>query len=216
MMKNNNLLFPEVKALQNQPHKLMVLIHGLGSDGHDLIGIVPFIQPNFPDCHFISPHGVEPYDLAPFGRQWFSVADRTPEVIIKLVARNVVLLESIIKHKQVELNLTNQETIIVGFSQGTMIGLYLNLIQEEPFHSMIGFSGMLIPPPRCINKVTPICLVHGEEDEIVRVDEMEIAAQYLANQNIKYKTYNIPYLAHTIDAKGMEIAVNFIKNKGEL
>lgn len=213
-MINNYLQYPEVKALRNPPTKLMVLIHGLGSDGQDLIGIVPFIQNQLPEYHFISPHGVEPYDLAPFGRQWFSVADRNPDIIKTLIAKNVILLQNIVKNKQNELNLANKDTIIVGFSQGTMMGLYLTLTEDDPFHSMIGFSGLLIPPPTCINKKTPICLIHGEEDDIIRIGEMEMAAKYLAQQNITHDTYRIPNLAHTIDAKGIEIAVNFIKNKG--
>ncbi|MFY9590331.1 dienelactone hydrolase family protein [Rickettsia endosymbiont of Halotydeus destructor] len=208
-----NNTYPEVKSKDLSPKKLVVLLHGVGSDGHDLIGLVPYIKDDLPDCHFISPHGVEPYDMAPYGRQWFSLQDRTPQKIQKLLENNVELLTEIIKEKQTELGLTNKDTIIIGFSQGTMIGLYLTLIQQEPFLVSIGFSGMLFPPKECVNKSTPICLIHGELDEVVSVNEMGKAEEYLSKNQIPHNSYKIPHIAHSIDAKGLEFAINFIKKQ---
>jgi len=211
MIKNEFTLMPEVKSLNTPASKLIVFLHGLGSDGHDLISLAPYINHELPDCHFISPHGVEPYDMAPYGRQWFSINDRDPYKISKLIGSNVKLLENVIAEKQTELNLTNKDTIIIGFSQGTMIGLYLTLIQQEPFACMVGFSGRLIPPPECINKSTPICLVHGEQDEVVDVNEMAGISKYLDMHNIIYSSYKIPNLSHSIDGNGLKIATDFIK-----
>lgn len=212
-MENTILPYPEVKNLSGECKRLVVLLHGLGSDGNDLISLVPFMAKDLPDCHFISPHAVEPYDMAPYGRQWFSLSNRTPEVVKGLVGKNIELLGNIIKKKQIELNLTNKDTIIIGFSQGTMIGLYLNLIQKEPFNCMVGFSGKLISPPECINETTPICLVHGELDDIVEVSAVDEAVKYLQKNNIAYSTYKVPNLAHSIDSSGIEFALKFINEQ---
>ncbi|WP_341793158.1 MULTISPECIES: dienelactone hydrolase family protein [unclassified Rickettsia] len=210
---NKNLIYPEINSKELPPKRLAVLLHGVGSDGHDLIGLVPYIKDDLPDCYFISPHGVEPYDMAPYGRQWFSLQDRTPHKMQKLLENNVALLAEIIKQKQAELNLTNKDTIIIGFSQGTMIGLYLTLASQEPFLCSIGFSGLLVAPTECINKSTPICLIHGELDEVVSISEMDNAAKYLSKYQIPYESHKIPRLAHSIDAKGLEFAINFIKKQ---
>lgn len=61
--------YPEIKSLNKKADKLVVMLHGVGSDGNDLISLVPYIQNSLPNCHFISPHAIEPYDMAPFGRQ---------------------------------------------------------------------------------------------------------------------------------------------------
>jgi phospholipase/carboxylesterase len=204
------LPYPEVKALENKPKRLIVFIHGLGSDGNDLISLVPLMQDDLPDCHFISPHGVEPFDNRPFGRQWFSMNNQTPQVIEKIIARNSAALYSIIEQKQSELNLTNKDTILIGFSQGTMIGIYLNLMQTEPFASVIGFSGRLIAPGECTNKTTPICLIHGELDDVININEMYNLEQYLSSHNIKHKTYKIPNLTHSINNFGINKAIDFI------
>lgn len=213
-MSQNYLPYPEVKAINEPATKLLVLIHGLGSDGHDLISLVPFMQKELPGYHFISPHGIEPYDMAPFGRQWFSLSDRAHARIISLTETNIPLLAEIIKDKQRELSLSNKDTVIVGFSQGTMMGLYLTLIQVEPFYAMIGFSGRLIPPPECKNLTTPICLIHGERDEIVPAQEHNRCIKYLNSFNIKTSSLLVPNLAHSIDAKGMEFAIKFVRNIG--
>jgi phospholipase/carboxylesterase len=211
MNKTALLPYPEVGSL-NTPYKnLVVFLHGLGSDGNDLISLVPFIQKELPDSYFISPHGVEPFDMAPYGRQWFSLNDRSLPVLKELAAKNVNLLKEIIKNKQIELNLTNRDTIIIGFSQGTMMGLYLNFIEAEPFNCVVGFSGRLISPPECINKSTPICLVHGVLDDVVDISSIDEIIEYLKKHNIQHTSYKVENLAHSIDASGLQYAVEFIK-----
>src|SRR5689334_24767717 len=59
------------------PRKLVVLLHGLGADGFDLIDLAPAWGEAVPDAAFVAPHAPEPCDIAPHGRQWFSVGDRS-------------------------------------------------------------------------------------------------------------------------------------------
>lgn len=203
--------YPEIKSLNEKATKLVVMLHGVGSDGNDLISLVPYMQESLADCHFISPHAVEPYDMVPFGRQWFSLQDRTPATIMKLVAKNAPLVLELIKNKQNELKLTNADTILFGFSQGTMMGIYLTLIQDQPFAATIGFSGMLLPPPILKNKKTPFCIIHGEEDEVVLPKEGNNIAKYCKQNDINHQIRIVPNLKHSIDVSGIEFALNFLK-----
>lgn len=203
---------PEVKSLSMPAKHLVVFLHGLGSDGHDLISLAPLIQHELPSCHFVSPHGIEAFDMAPFGRQWFSLAIRELPVILNLLEQSCKELGRIIKAKQQELNLKNKDTILVGFSQGTMMALYLNLLQQDPFCAVVGFSGRLFAPPTCINTQTPICLIHGNDDDMVAVEELDNAVAYLAKNNIKHSSLKIPNLAHSIDNHGLNFALDFIKS----
>ncbi|WP_419241201.1 hydrolase [Cardinium endosymbiont of Nabis limbatus] len=207
-----NLIHPEVHSKILPVEKLVVLLHGVGSNGHDLIKLVPYIKDHLPDCHFIAPHGVEPYDMAAYGRQWFSLQDRTPYVMKRLLESNVASVTAIIKQKQIALKLTNKDTIIIGFSQGAMMGIYLTLIQAEPFLSTVGFSGLLVAPSQCINTTTPICLVHGMLDTVVTIDAMDHAIQYLSGHNVPCSGHKLDGLAHSIDYRGLELAVNFIQH----
>ena len=206
-MYNN---YPEIKALNDKPTKLMVFLHGVGSDGNDLISLVPYIQKSLKEYHFVSPHGIESYDMAPFGRQWFSLQDRTPQTIIKLAQDNAPKVQEQIALKQKELGIDNENTVLFGFSQGTMMGVYLTLTQETPFKAMIGFSGRLIPPLSLKNTSTPICIVHGMDDDIVEASQSEELAEYCKENNIEHKLLLIPNLTHSIDGEGMEFALKFL------
>ena len=59
------------------PGKLVLLLHGLGADGNDLIGLAEPWGRLLPHAHFAAPDAPEPCDMAPMGRQWFSLADRS-------------------------------------------------------------------------------------------------------------------------------------------
>ncbi len=216
------LPYPEIFP-DGDAEKLVVFLHGLGSDGHDLISLVPFFEEElksqnsdtdtpspFHNTHFISPHGIQAYDMAPFGRQWFSLIDRTPGKIIELARNNTPYINEIIKKKQNELDLTNKDTIIIGFSQGTMIGIYLTLTQEHPYAAMIGFSGRLIRPERIINKNTPICLIHGKDDGVVEAIESDKMSDLFINEGIKCEKLIVPNLTHSIDSAGIRFASNFM------
>mgnify|MGYP003421027014 CR=1 FL=1 len=205
---------PETIPLNNKANKLLVFLHGVGSDGYDLISLVPFIQNDLPNYHFISPHGVEPFDMAPFGRQWFSLQDRTPSLILKLVEQNAPKLAEIISKKQRELGLSNKDTILFGFSQGTMMASYLTLAQKDkPYAALIGFSGRLIAPVTGqVNTKTPICIIHGVSDDVVPCAESENFAKYCKELKIEHEMHLINNLTHSIDDKGLNYAVNFLNH----
>ncbi len=211
MQKNYFLEYPEVAPLNKCAKKLVVMLHGVGSNGDDLIGLVPYLYEVMPTCHFISPHGIEAYDMAPFGRQWFSLKDRTSNTISRLINNSTPLVSNLIEEKQKKLSLTNKDTILIGFSQGAMMGLYLTLTAKDPYAAIISFSGRLIPPLTLTNKQTPVCLIHGKEDEVLSYEELEIAADYLIKNNINHKKLIVNNLTHSIDNKGLEFAINFLQ-----
>lgn len=203
----NSVEVASIKPTKN----LLVFLHGVGSDGSDLISLVPYIQNSMPDYHFFSPDGVEPYDMAPFGRQWFSLMDRSKNTVLDLAETNAPKVEDIIKEKQKELGLSNKDTIIFGFSQGSMIGNYLTLTQEnEPYKAMISCSGRLIEPKKLLNTKTPICIIHGAEDDIVEPEESKNLAKYCQENNIKHDLLIIPNLNHSIEMKGISFALKFL------
>ena len=63
---------------QGRAEQLVVLCHGVGADGHDLIDLAPWWAAALPQAAFVAPDAPEPYDGAPMGRQWFPLWDRTP------------------------------------------------------------------------------------------------------------------------------------------
>ena len=57
--------------------RLVVLIHGLGANGHDLIDLGPAWGTALPDAAFVAPDAPESNGVMPYGRQWFDVRRTT-------------------------------------------------------------------------------------------------------------------------------------------
>ena len=52
---------------------LVVLCHGYGADGNDLIGLAPHWQALLPTVSFVAPNAPEPCAGSPTGYQWFAI-----------------------------------------------------------------------------------------------------------------------------------------------
>ena len=201
----------ELNSLE-KTKKLAVLMHGVGSDGYDLINIAPYFQAAMPDTYFYSPNGVEKYDEAEFGYQWFSFKIHEEEHIRRGMQSNMPKIEKLIYNKLVELKIEENNLILIGFSQGAMVSIELTLASILKPIATIAFSGMIIPPVKITNNKTPICLIHGKEDQIILVDNVYSASNYLNHRGITNETHVIDDLAHTIDSRGIDYAINFLSN----
>ena len=57
---------PSLEPASGGPAKqLIVLLHGYGADGNDLIGLAPHFAEALPDAAFVSPHAPFPCEMAP-------------------------------------------------------------------------------------------------------------------------------------------------------
>ncbi|MCF8462500.1 MAG: dienelactone hydrolase family protein [Rickettsiaceae bacterium] len=212
MVTNNHPTIPQAATTAK---KMLVMLHGVGSDGHDLISLVDYIQPNHPDMYFFSPHGLEKYDQGDYGYQWFSLQDREIAVLQRELMRVAPKTLAMIEKKMNEVELKWGDVVLVGFSQGSMLALYLTLIAPQKFAATIAFSGSLISPsqlPQYINK-TPICLVHGEQDNVVAYEAMEQAQKKLSNLGFEVESYPLENLAHSIDKRGIDILNRFLNKQ---
>src|SRR5260221_492389 len=61
-----------------KPGHLVVLLHGYGADGNDLIGLAPVLAPLMPDVVFHAPNAPYPCEGNPMGFQWFGLARLDP------------------------------------------------------------------------------------------------------------------------------------------
>lgn len=205
----------EVSTLSGEsPNKLVVLLHGLGSNGQDLLSLVPYIQKSFPNYHFFSPNGIEKCDMSPYGYQWFSLKNRDPEILRKELERVTPIVLDVIEEKLNELKLTYENLILIGFSQGTMLSLYLTTSLNDKISGVVGYSGAYLPPKVVNNLKTPICLIHGTDDEVVGYSNLKNSKNRLQESGVQVvETHGIKGLTHSIDLEGLNIAVEFLKNK---
>jgi len=61
----------------------LILLHGYGSNGDDLISLAPYWADVLPETEFVSPNAPFACEENPFGGfQWFGFRDRSPEMIL--------------------------------------------------------------------------------------------------------------------------------------
>jgi predicted esterase len=134
----------------DKPVRLVILLHGRGSDGDDLLDLQRFRGRLVPDAEFISPNAPFPSDMAPTGYQWFRTQDRSPASVLAGVHVTAPSLDAFIGGEELQKRgLTESDAVLVGFSQGTMMALHVGLRRERPLAGIIGYSGRLIGPPAC-------------------------------------------------------------------
>jgi phospholipase/carboxylesterase len=204
---------PEQKAKSGNTKQLVILLHGLGADGNDLFGLVPYFIDSLPDAHFISPDAPFPCDMSPYGRQWFSLQTREEDAIYEGLKNTAPILNNFIDQKLKELKLKDKDLAIIGFSQGTMLALHTILRRNNPIGGVLGYSGALVAPHSLkedIKSRTPICLVHGEEDLVVPFDAFSQAVSVLQKLGVEIHGYSREGLGHGIDPAGMQIGMKFL------
>jgi len=197
-----------------KPKSLVVLLHGLGADGNDLIGLVPYWAPKMPDAEFLSPHAPFPCDMAPYGRQWFSLQDRSLEAILAGVRAAAPVLEGFLDDALKARGLDESRLALVGFSQGTMMSLQVGLRRAKPVAGILGYSGRLIGEEALAEEIRsrpPVFLVHGDADEILPFESLEHSKRTLAALGVPVETLARPGLGHSIDELGLTRGGEFLR-----
>ncbi|MDA0655914.1 MAG: dienelactone hydrolase family protein [Proteobacteria bacterium] len=194
--------------------QLVILLHGVGADGQDLIGLAPFLAQSMPDAAFVSPNAPFPCDMAPYGYQWFSLQDRSASSILAGVQATAPILNAFIDSELAAHGLTSEKLALIGFSQGTMMSLYIGPRREEAAAGVVGFSGRLVGPDLLENDIRsrpPMLLIHGDADPVVPFESLGLAEEGLQSVGIQVDTVVRPGLGHGIDEEGMARAAVFLK-----
>ena len=192
-------------ASKATPTQLVVLCHGVGADGHDLIDLAPTWGHALPDALFVSVDAPFPHDSG-FGRQWWSVADRTPAVMEAGVRQAAGFLDAFIDAELARLGLPADAYALMGFSQGAMTVLFTGLRRATAPRAILAFSGALIAPDSLAGELAnhaPVLLVHGEADDVVPAQRSRDAETALRAAGVPVEADYVPRLGHGIDATGL-------------
>jgi phospholipase/carboxylesterase len=195
------------------PRELVVLLHGVGADGNDLIELAPALARDLPAAAFVAPDAPEPCDMAPFGRQWFSLRDCRPAALLAGVQACAPLLNAFLDAELESAGLGAHQLALVGFSQGAMLALHVALRRAHPPAAVIGFSGALIGAERLADEIVsrpPVFLAHGDQDPVVPVGALHAAVAALEAEGVPVRWSVRPGLAHGIDPGGVAEAVSFL------
>ena len=208
---------PRIEARNGKARQLVVFLHGYGADGADLIELGRQWRALLPDAAFVSPHAPERCTASPMGRQWFPLSSSAPDDPrgaadrwrgVQSARPN---LDAFLDSELSQLGLDKSALALVGFSQGAMMAMHVGLRRARAPAAVVGFSGMLIGPEHLAEaqaknrrgEPPPLLLVHGDQDPLLPVEAMFIAANQLAEAGIPCQWHLSFGVGHGIDAGGL-------------
>ena len=169
---------------------------------------------NLPDTQFCSPHAPFKFDMAPYGYQWFSLTDRDPAQMLAGAQTAAPSLNAYIDAQMAKHQLTTADVALIGFSQGSMMAMYTALRRPEALAGVVAISGALIGAELLASEVkskTPICLIHGTQDEVVPFAAMGLAEAALKAASVPVEAHARAGLGHGIDEPSLGIMEAFLK-----
>ena len=193
---------------------LVVLLHGLGADGHDLIQLAPYLGQAAPDAAFVAPHAPEACDMAPTGLQWFSLQEQSPRAIEAGAVGAAPALDAFLDAELARHGLGSDALALCGFSQGAMMALHRGLHRPAGAACVCAWSGVLPGAEQLASTIAarpPTLLVHGDADPVVPPQALEAARTALDANAVPVTAEPRPGLSHGIDERGIELAGAFLR-----
>ncbi|MAJ24246.1 MAG: phospholipase [Rickettsiales bacterium] len=211
MVKDRNLEGPIIET-EEDTHALVFFLHGWGSDGNDLIQIGQMWKSQLPKVTLLSPNGPEVCAGNPHGRQWFDILNNKEAQTLSELHQAYLDLKKYIKINLDKYKVQKNQYFLVGFSQGTMLALYLAL--REKLLGVVGYSGALlgIIPEDTLTK-NEFLLVHGKNDNVVPIEKMYEAVKKLEHSSSFLSSKVFDNLEHSINEEGLQAGLNFIKSR---
>ena len=201
---------PRLPPAKGPATHLVVLLHGYGADGNDLIGLAEHWREFLPGAVFVAPNAPDRVPGAPSGFQWFPISRIDPHEMQNGVAAAAPGIESFLDAELAKLNLPPERLALVGFSQGTMLALHLGLRRAVAPAAIVGFSGLLAGPPPAEGQRPPVLLTHGDADTVIPASAMFTAAITLGAAGVPLQWHLARGMGHGIDQDGLVMAGLFM------
>jgi|SRR5476649_1073915 phospholipase/carboxylesterase len=199
---------PTLAPARGPATHLVVLVHGYGADGQDLLGLANHWQGLLPTVAFAAPNAPTRVPGSA-GYQWFPISRIDPHEMQRGVEVAGPQLDEYLDGELARLSLPPENLALAGFSQGTMLSLHVGLRRKVRPAAIVGFSGLLagLPPP---GEIPPILLTHGDSDQVIPPQAMFLAAAQLGAAGARVQWHLAHGMGHGIDPEGLAIAGEFL------
>jgi len=195
---------------------LVIFLHGYGADGVDLLGLADPLSEHLPDTVFVAPNAPEQCTGNPMGFQWFPIPwidGSSEEESERGMTQAIDDLNAYVDATMEEEGVSEAETILVGFSQGTMMALHIAPRREDQFAGIVAFSGRLLRPELLADEAKskpPVVLIHGDQDDVVPPISMPEAGDALQEAGFPVYGHVMKGTGHGIAPDGLGVALSFI------
>lgn len=182
---------PKIKSL-NPP--LIILLHGIGSNEHDLFSFADHL----PD-KFLVVSAQAPYSLGNNGYAWYHADFSTPKPTFNKEeaekSRNTII--QFIRELKTQHPFDDKQVYLVGFSQGAIMSYSVGLTRPDLIKGIAIMSGRLLEEVKPLIKPNEklkqlnIFISHGTNDPVLNIQNARDAVAYLKTLDLNptYKEY---------------------------
>lgn len=199
-----------------QPRQLMVLLHGYGADGQDLISLGYQWRELWPDMLFVAPNAPDVCEMSATGYQWFPVGGPLPIRRVEGVEAARPVIVNFLIDLWAQTGISAADTVLAGFSQGAMMALHVGTSLDRQLAGIVAFSGAYVPFSGLGSHKfpkPPVALIHGDSDGVVDVDLSRQAATALSAEGFDVTLHISPGVAHGISPDGLDFATTFLASR---
>lgn len=194
------------------PTSIVLLLHGYGSNGADLISLAPSWRRALPGTLFLAPNA--PQRCGPGGGyQWWPLTTLTPQALAAGAASAASAVDAFIDRKLSQYGLADADLAIVGFSQGTMMALHVGLRRQAKVAGIVRYAGMLTSTAdlsHALPTKPPVLLIHGSADPVVPVAALHAAKATLEKLGVEVSAHVSPGIGHSVDPVGLRLGGEFV------
>ena len=194
---------------------LLLLLHGVGSNEQDLMGMAPSL-----DGRFLLVSARAPITLERGAYAWFNIQFLPTGIVIQpeeAEASRLLILKFV--DEAVEAYGADPSRVyLMGFSQGCIMSLAASLTEPKKFAGVVGMSGRLMPEiepkiaPAAELQGLPMMIVHGTSDQVLSIAygrEIRDRLQALP-VDLTYREYPMP---HTVSAESLRDIAVWLKTR---
>ncbi|KJV69581.1 alpha/beta hydrolase [Candidatus Neoehrlichia procyonis] len=198
-------------AVSNNIDNLIILLHGRGATGDNIISIAPVMSKILPKSQFIAPNAHINYNM---GYAWFSSSYLQEDIIFNEMKKSAEIVNNFIDEQLKKLKLSDNKLSLIGFSQGAMLAMHVALCRKL-CASVVSYSGAILCPNLLKHEIIArpnMCIIHGNEDYVVPFIHFNNCMAFLTNNNVPAKYHEIKGLDHSISTECIIVGAEFIKS----
>jgi phospholipase/carboxylesterase len=156
----------------------------------------------------------------PNGYQWFPIPyidGSSEEESERGMDAAVEDFNSFLDALMVDEDVLPEQVVLFGFSQGAMMSLHIAPRREDEIAGVVAIAGRLLRPDLLADEVvgrSPILLVHGDQDDVVPPQSLQLAAEALQEAGWKDVFAHVMQgTAHGIAPDGLSVSLAFMRDK---
>lgn len=193
--------------------RLVIIFHGYGADGENLIDLGYAWQDLLPETAFIAPNAPTPCEMGGGGWQWFSLEEKTTDLVQERLRNVKETVHSYIKGQAEKYKVDLRDVALVGFSQGAMLAIHQSIYALRQCAGVVAFSGGFTSDEDLEQKGFPkVLLCHGDADQVVPVDFSRQGYKDLKTLRARPQLLISPNIGHQISEEGFKAAGLFLKD----